>query len=108
MQGESSDWTNTRVTPELTLPPNSFEPGETYELLVTATIKASSGNAAQMITSTSKVNVGYREIIVENRLGGDRIVSPSDNNKLIASRLIQKTHVMSLVFLSVELLLVLH
>jgi hypothetical protein len=84
LQGESSDWTNTRVTPELTLPPNSFEPGETYELLVTATIKGS-GNTAQMITSTTKVNVGYREIIVENRLGGDRIVSPFYNNKLIAS-----------------------
>ena len=38
-----------------------------------------------MITSTTKVNVGYREIIVENRLGGDRIVSPFYNNKLIAS-----------------------
>jgi hypothetical protein len=59
LQVESSDWINTRGTPELTLPPNSFEPGETYELLVTATI-ASSGNTAQAITSTTKVNVAYR------------------------------------------------
>ena len=84
LQVESSDWINTRGTPELTLPPNSFEPGETYELLVTATI-ASSGNTAQAITSTTKVNVAYREIIVEDRLGGDRIVSPFLTNSLVAS-----------------------
>lgn len=84
LQVESADWVSTRETPELTLPPNSFEPGQTYELSVTATLAATK-NTAQSIISTTKVNVAYREIIVEGRLGADRIVSPVVTNSLVAA-----------------------